>query len=481
MTPTNPTTNTELRNVLAALYPDQASMERILYDAGLDRSRFPIDQATTAINLWQQILSEAEKQNGLVQIVDCAYKEYPNNKPLERAIRSSGLESVINSFPQAKPSVAPPIAPSVVPGRAAAIPSKYILLLLLMLIASVCVYWFRSPIRIFFNGSDPPSVLATPLPTATETSSENRPEIGPTHVPLNEIGPRQVVVCSEPNFDGDCRVLKDSVDSFNDATLYGELSKQIASVRLADNSKIEVRLYQDENLHENPSRFEVTITGTEFDLRQRHEATTDWNSLEIIPLDSEAAEIVATKTISSPGNLPDSLYVQSDAITEGLYLVNGTEVDSIEVGRDLVVYAEIIPGTEVAIAVVKVVGRNPDSLTVQPILVSPERKIRPTLRVDTQVDNLATSELIPAAAYAIGYLLDEGKVALRPDLEIMVGQQIQALKLEKIDSTVVDALPFNPPIIMQVIAIGRTGNVASVELTTGEWPLRGTLVELYSE
>lgn len=158
-------------------------------------------------------------------------------------------------------------------------------------------------------------------PTTTPTFEPTTPQT-PTVIPLEQIGPRQVVVCSEPSFKGDCQNLNESVASFNNPAIYGELSKQVASIRLAENTTIKVRLYQDENWHENPSRFEMTIKGTEFDLRQHDENTYDWDSLEILPIQTDNP---ISQQVGTPVPLPTNTIMLLPTIVQ---TSNPMEIDN---------------------------------------------------------------------------------------------------------------------------------------------------------
>ncbi len=73
-----------LRNSLAALYADEASLRRLLHDAGLDATRVML--TSSAINNWHAILIEAEKTNRLTTLMELALTEYPENPALQAAV-----------------------------------------------------------------------------------------------------------------------------------------------------------------------------------------------------------------------------------------------------------------------------------------------------------------------------------------------------------------------------------------------------------
>ncbi|MEZ4865498.1 MAG: effector-associated domain EAD1-containing protein [Caldilineaceae bacterium] len=71
-----------LRKVLVELYPDEASMRRVVSDAGIDVSLISFD--SKAVNNWHSILREAQlvhKVNVLLSVVE---EEYPTNEALRQ-------------------------------------------------------------------------------------------------------------------------------------------------------------------------------------------------------------------------------------------------------------------------------------------------------------------------------------------------------------------------------------------------------------
>ncbi|MCB0063696.1 MAG: hypothetical protein KDE19_16350, partial [Caldilineaceae bacterium] len=161
-----------------------------------------------------------------------------------------------------------------------------------------------------------------------------------------------------------------------------------------------------------------------------------------------------------------------------VYLVEGTDVRRFNIGDDLVVYGEPNPGFEVAIAALKVVGKSNTTLVVQALLINPTFKIRTKMRVDEQLSHLSESQLVPVFDYVDGYLLRPTRIRLRPNHTLVVGAQLQALGYERIGEAIVDALPMEPPVQLQIISLGLDGQIARVKLLTGEWPMTGTVVSL---
>lgn len=70
----NRATFVELRNLLAELYPDLSSIQRILHDAGIDQVRVELN--TKVIDTWHFILREAEKLDQTARLLEVVKQEY---------------------------------------------------------------------------------------------------------------------------------------------------------------------------------------------------------------------------------------------------------------------------------------------------------------------------------------------------------------------------------------------------------------------
>lgn len=79
----DPRTFSNLRNILAQLYPDEASTRRVAHDAGLSTTR--ISFSAIAINTWHTILTEAENVNKVDALLDVVLDEYGDNPALRSA------------------------------------------------------------------------------------------------------------------------------------------------------------------------------------------------------------------------------------------------------------------------------------------------------------------------------------------------------------------------------------------------------------
>lgn len=77
---------TLLETVLAKIYSDPGSLNRILMSAGIDVSR--VEQSDRAIVAWHNALVEAKAQGRVPAIIQIARTEYPNNEELIEAARS---------------------------------------------------------------------------------------------------------------------------------------------------------------------------------------------------------------------------------------------------------------------------------------------------------------------------------------------------------------------------------------------------------
>lgn len=139
-------------------------------------------------------------------------------------------------------------------------------------------------------------------------------------------------------------------------------------------------------------------------------------------------------------------------------------------------YGEIIPDTPVAIALLKVTAKSPNSLTAQTILVHPQNKIRSGLSLDNRLEYYSTSELLPANERAVGYLLQDDQVRLRPYRKLQTGDQLMLLKPDIVDGAVIDYSDTGN--VMQERGIEQLGAVATVGLVEGIWLEKGTLARV---
>lgn len=175
-----------------------------------------------------------------------------------------------------------------------------------------------------------------------------------------------------------------------------------------------------------------------------------------------------------------SLQVVDETPQRGIYLIEGSAFEYYEVGDDLVVYGEYIPGVEQPIALLRVVAKNPNSLAAQAVLVHADLgfEIRTRMRVDSYIDQLSRSRLIPSEAYAIGYLWQSERIRLRPNNDLKEGDILEALEPQILGEEIIDYLPFEPRIQMRVTSIGFERQVAGVQLVTGTWPVLGTIIAM---
>lgn len=211
-------------------------------------------------------------------------------------------------------------------------------------------------------------------------------------------------------------------------------------------------------------------------------ATTLAESATLTPTVMATANPTTATAASVPaGAAVAGLRILDNGLTDNTYIIEGMGSAQINVGADLVVYGEPNPGTEVAIARLLVVGKNPETLTAQALLIDPAFKIRTRMRVDDNLAYLAESQLVPVFDYVVGYLLRPGRVRLRPDHGLAVGTSLQALAFERSGEAIIDAFPLTPASRLQITALGVDREVAAVELLTGTWPLTGTVVGLLPE
>ena len=362
----------DLRNILATLYSDEASIRRIVNDSGIDLLR--INFNASVVNIWNSVLTEAEKHQQVEGLLKAVEGEYPRNHEFQAACRA---------YRQAigRPADPHPVNVSESPIK----PKRRLLALLLPLvfIGAVSGGWY-----IFDRNYNTPIATLTVADSATPESS-----------------------------------------------IAGVISTSTESLTASN-------------------AISLSATATVTDL------SSTANPTSTLPETETSAD----------------LRVLDNGLTDNTYLIEGESHTQFNVGADLVVYAEPIPGTEVAIALMKVIGKGPNSLTAQAILIDPKTEIRARMRVDDQLTFISQSRLVPVFAYADGYLLREGRVWLRPEHGLTVGAQLQALEFERINGEIIDALRTDS--IMQITSMGVDGQVAAVALITGTWPVTGTIVSL---
>lgn len=73
-----------LRNVLAALYPAEASIRRVIEQAGLRLERVRL--GASALDDWHAVLAEAQKAGAMRRIIEIASWEYASNRELQSAV-----------------------------------------------------------------------------------------------------------------------------------------------------------------------------------------------------------------------------------------------------------------------------------------------------------------------------------------------------------------------------------------------------------
>ena len=92
---------TELRNVLAELYPLMDDIPRIIADAGFQIQKVTFEKRT--LDYWNNILKFAADQNGVPDLMGVVRRDYPENMDLIEAYISY-LESASRAVPQPAPA-----------------------------------------------------------------------------------------------------------------------------------------------------------------------------------------------------------------------------------------------------------------------------------------------------------------------------------------------------------------------------------------
>lgn len=86
-----------LEAVLAKIYPDPGSLNRVLMGAGVDVSR--VEQSDRAIVAWHNALTEATAQGRILGIIQIAQAEYPNHVELADAVAAWRTRTSISIHP----------------------------------------------------------------------------------------------------------------------------------------------------------------------------------------------------------------------------------------------------------------------------------------------------------------------------------------------------------------------------------------------
>lgn len=99
-----------LSNVLAELYRDRESAERVATQAGVDVSR--VSFSAKASDTWSSLLDEASHQGRLMDVMSVALVEYPKHKPLFDALWSYPMPPPVKTdgFMNPNYTVVPPAA-----------------------------------------------------------------------------------------------------------------------------------------------------------------------------------------------------------------------------------------------------------------------------------------------------------------------------------------------------------------------------------
>lgn len=86
-----------LEAVLAKIYPDPGSLNRVLMGAGVDVSH--VEQSDRAIVAWHNALTEAAAQGRILGIIQIAQAEYPNHVELADAVATWRTRTSISIHP----------------------------------------------------------------------------------------------------------------------------------------------------------------------------------------------------------------------------------------------------------------------------------------------------------------------------------------------------------------------------------------------
>ena len=118
--PQNPVAN--LRDVLAVLYGDEASMRRVIDDAGVSEAR--ISFSGQALNTWHAILREATNLNQMEALLQVVLRDYGANHALMTAVAAYRPSGPSSAAQPSKPDEQPKPAPVEHPSKRASAPES---------------------------------------------------------------------------------------------------------------------------------------------------------------------------------------------------------------------------------------------------------------------------------------------------------------------------------------------------------------------
>ncbi|HRW10345.1 MAG TPA: effector-associated domain EAD1-containing protein [Caldilineaceae bacterium] len=405
---------TTLRRILANLYPEESSIRRVATDAEIATARVNFQGST--LNIWHEVLTEAQKSARLDALLDVVHAEYRANTDFQAFYQRHRQPNApaeptppTPSRPVAEPEEKPTSVDSATDrsgqaGMPTAIGSTrqvfpFALVAVVAAIVLSGVIWYRNALP----ATTPVPTTTTTLPTEIAAAAAHTPTTSPTPVPPSTTSAPSATVVTQ--------------------TLPSPVTPSTAVSETAP----------------------LTTT--------------------VIP----TLTTTGPPTATAPG-----LRVLDDGLSAHTYFIEGQGITAYELGDELLVYAEPNPGIEVAIALLEVVGKGPNSLTAQALLVHPQYPIRARMRVDGNLAFLSKSQLVPVFDYADGYVLGEGRVRLRPDHQLAVGTALQALSFARVDGEIIDALPTDT--VLTITGMGVDGAIAAVALVSGTWPVTGTVV-----
>lgn len=103
----------------------------------------------------------------------------------------------------------------------------------------------------------------------------------------------------------------------------------------------------------------------------------------VVPTTTLSSTVITLSTVTPtvPREPAIGLQVLDEGLSANTYLLNGSDVGAFDLGDDLVVYGEPNPGIEVAIALLKIIGKSTNALTAQALLLHPQFDIRARMRL----------------------------------------------------------------------------------------------------
>lgn len=201
---------------------------------------------------------------------------------------------------------------------------------------------------------------------------------------------------------------------------------------------------------------------------------------------NSSTETIATPIITPPpGGIstpagatpagPTTSVIIRPALSQHEYFIQGDDIINYHTSDLLVVYAVDVGGLEFVAAIMYVLEENTDNRLARVIFERPDIEIASyaALRVNKEIDQVNMARLVPTSNKFIGFTLDNSQIRLALNSGLHTQDTIEAVQLTDDGS----AIPFSPPILMDIQTLALDSNIAQVSLPANTtWPPQGTLL-----